>query len=110
MTRVLLDENLPRKLKGSFLPTVEVVTVPERGWAGMKNGALLKAAAEEFDLFVSMDAGIAYQQNIVGIPVGVILLSAASNQLRDLLPLMPQVNEALTRVQPGDILIIGEPG
>lgn len=110
MTRVLLDENLPRKLKGSFLPSFEVVTVSERGWAGMKNGALLKAAADEFDIFVSMDAGIAYQQNIVGLPIGVILLSAASNQLGNLLPLMPQINEALTCIQRGDFLIIKERG
>ena len=58
--RVLLDENLPRSLKRCFSSVFEVTTVPERGWSGMKNGALLKAAAEEFDFFVSMDAGIAY--------------------------------------------------
>lgn len=104
--RVLLDENLPRKLKGCFVSSVEVVTVPERGWAGMKNGALLKVAAEEFDLFISMDAGIAYQQNLSGKPIGVLLLSAASNQYQDLLPLMPRVNEALTHIQPGEIRII----
>ena len=104
--RVLLDENLPRKLKECFSSEIEVVTVQERGWSGMKNGALLRAAAEEFDLFLSMDAGIAYQQNLQGMPIGVVLLSAPSNQFHHLLPLMPRVNAALANVQPGDIHII----
>ena len=104
--RVLLDENLPRQLKGSFSPGIEVVTVQERGWSGMKNGALLRSAADEFDLFVSMDAGITYQQNLQGMPIGILLLSTASNQFHDLLPLMPRVNAALAHVQPGAIVSI----
>lgn len=104
--RVLLDENLPRKLKGCFSPGVEVVTVPERGWSGMKNGALLSVAEKEFDLFISMDAGIPYQQNLQGRSIGVILLSAVSNQFQDLLQLMPQVNAAITHIKRGEIVII----
>jgi hypothetical protein len=104
--RVLLDENLPRKLKSCFSPNIEVATVPEHGWSGMKNGALLRAAAEEFDVFISMDFGLAYQQNLRGVPLGVILISAVSNRYQDLLPLMPRINEVLTTIQPGTIIRI----
>ena len=59
MIRVLLDENLLRKLKWSL--DAETVTVPERGWGGIKNGQLLRQAAEEFDVMLTMDRGIEYQ-------------------------------------------------
>ena len=61
--RVLLDEHIPRKLKWRFKPRlstqepIDVITVPERGWDGVKNGALLRLAAPEFDVLVTMDAG-----------------------------------------------------
>ncbi len=61
--KILLDECLPRKLK-SYFHEHEVVTVPERGWAGTKNGTLLKLAGPEFDVFVTLDKGLPYQQNL----------------------------------------------
>ncbi len=111
--RVLLDEHIPRKLKWRFKSRlrsnepVEVITVPERGWNGLKNGALLRKTAPEFDVLVTMDTGIKYQQNLRALPLGFILLSAPTNQYADLLPLMAQTNEALDRIQPGDIVEIG---
>jgi len=59
--RVLLDENVDRRLKPGFDPTFKVQTVVERGWAGKKNGALLRLAAAEFDAFVTMDQGIEFE-------------------------------------------------
>lgn len=64
--RVLLDENVPRKLKHRLTPDHEVVTVPEQGWAGLLNGALLRAADAEFDAFVTLDRGIVHQQTSPG--------------------------------------------
>ena len=60
MIRGLLDENLPRRLKWSLDTNVvaEVLTVPERGWGGIKNGPLLALAASEFDVLLTMDRGI----------------------------------------------------
>lgn len=104
--RVLLDEKIPRHLKSCFPDGVDVVTVAERGWSGMKNGALLRVASKEFDLFISMDKGIAYQQNLADAGLGIILLSASSNRYQDLLPLMPRIGEALTRIQPGEVIRI----
>lgn len=102
MIRVLLDENLPRKLKWAL--EAEVLTVPERGWGGIKNGRLLRLAASEFDVLLTMDRGMEYQQNLSGIDLCLIVLSAVSNDIDDLVPLAPSINAALSEVKPGLVL------
>jgi hypothetical protein len=102
MIRVLLDENLPRKLKWPL--EAEALTVPERGWGGIKNGRLLRLAAAEFDALLTMDGGIEHQQNLSDIDLCLIVLSAASNDIDDLLPLVPSINTALLEVRPGLVL------
>lgn len=62
--RVLLDENVDRRLARLFVSGTEATTVGRRGWDGKDNGELLEAAQEEFDVFVTMDRGIPYQQNV----------------------------------------------
>lgn len=99
MIRVLLDENLPRKLKWSL--EAETLTVPERGWGGIKNGRLLRLAAAEFDVLLTMDRGIEYQQNLSGLDLCLVVLSAVSNDIDDLLPLAPSINVALREAVPG---------
>ena len=99
MTRVLLDENLPRKPKWAL--EAEVLTVPERGWGGIKNGRPLELAASEFDVLLTMDRGIEYQQSLSGIDLCMIVLSAVSNDIDDPLPLAPSINLALSEVKPG---------
>jgi len=100
--RVLLDENLPRKLKGAL--EAEAMTVPERGWGGLKNGRLLRLAASEFDALLTMDRGMAHQQNLAGLALCVIVLSAVSNDIDDVLPLAPAINVALRKATPGLVL------
>ena len=109
MMRVLLDENLPRRLKWSLDSALveEATTVSERGWSGVKNGALIALAAQEFDVLITMDRGLPHQQNLEGIDLCLIVLRAVSNALDDLLPLVPTLNAALPRVQPGTILHVG---
>ena len=102
MIRVLLDENLPRKLKWSL--DAEVVTVPERGWGGIKNSRLLRLAASEFDVLLTMDRGMEYQQNLREIDLCLMVLSAASNDIDDLLPLAPSINAAFAKVVPGHLI------
>ena len=104
--RVLLDECLPRNLK-SELAEHEVRTAQEQGWAGWKNGALLEAASGPFDVFLTVDRNIAFQQNLQGLRIGVVAMVAKSNRLKDLRPLMAQVRQALSRVQPGVVLKVG---
>lgn len=106
MIRVHLDENLPRRLKWSLDTNVvaEVLTVPERGWGGIKNGPLLALAASEFDVLLTMDRGIAYQQNLSGVDLCMVVLRAVSNDIDDLLPLVPELNATLATVAPGQVI------
>src|ERR1035438_47510 len=101
--RVLLDECLPRKLK-NHLPGHECCTVPEAALAGKKNGELLLLAEKSgFEIFLTLDRGMEYQQNLKGRVITVILIDAKSSQLADLLPRMPSVLDALRSVQPGQL-------
>ena len=102
--RILLDENLPRKLKYRFSPDHEVVTVQERGWTGLLNGDLIRAADQEFEAFITLDRGIEHQRNVSRVSLRLIVLRSVSNKYVDLLPLMPSVHEALTRARPGDLV------
>jgi len=104
--RVLLDECLPRRLK-SQLHGHEVVTVPEAGWAGKKNGELLRVAAGKVDAFITVDSNLAYQQHLVGLPFAVIVVTARSNRLDDLLPVVPRILESLDLAGPGQVIRVG---
>jgi hypothetical protein len=76
--RVLLDECLPKRLK-SRLGGHECKTTPEMGWAGKSNGELLGLAAPQFDVLITIDAGIQYQQNLSNTSLSIVLLHARSN-------------------------------
>jgi|SRR5450432_571022 len=104
--RVLLDECLPRGLK-KYLHEHEVKTVPEAGWAGKKNGELLRLAAGSVDAFVTIDSNLAYQQTVAGLSFGVVVLVAHSNRLGDLIPLVTDILAALQSVGPGQVLRVG---
>jgi hypothetical protein len=105
--RVLLDECVPRKLK-TELSEHEVVTVTQRGWAGIENGALLALAQAEFDVFLTVDQNLKYQQNLKAINIGLIVLVARNNRFKTLLPLLPAVKSKLKSIKPGDVFWIGE--
>ena len=79
--RVLLDECVPRKL-GRELAGHEVSTVTGRGWSGVKNGKLLALAEAEFDVFLTVDQNLKYQQNLKTFHIGIVLLTARNNRLR----------------------------
>ena len=98
--RVLLDECVPRALRKE-LPGHEVKTVGEAGWAGVKNGELLRLAAKEFDLLLTVDRNLEYQQNFTGVSIAVILIHAKSNDVDLLRTLMPAVLAAMSGVKPG---------
>ena len=107
--RVLLDECLPRQLARE-LPEHEVRTVREVGWASTQNGALLRRAGGVFDVFVTADSNIEYQQNTATLPVAIIVLIAYTNDVDVLRLLMPQLRELLPSVEPGRVYHIGPPG
>ena len=97
--RILLDEDIPRRLS-EHLPGHEVSTVPRCGWSGVKNGKLLTLAANEFDVFLTMDSNLEYQQNLKALPIAVLVMLAVSNRMEHLLPLVPNVLRELTRISP----------
>lgn len=99
--RVLLDENIDRMICPLFDADFEVRTVQEQGWAGLQNGALLRAAAETFDVFVTMDQQLPYQQNLRVLDLAVVIVRSVSNAFTVIAPLMPLVNEAVRTAQPG---------
>jgi len=98
--RILLDACVPRRLRDS-LSGHEVRTAPEMGWGDLDNGALLDAMAGHFDVLVTVDKRLPQQQNIKDRPFGVVVLRAKSNRLSDLLPLVPGLVAALSRLESG---------
>jgi hypothetical protein len=104
--RILLDECVPQRLRAA-LPHHDVRTASEMSWSGKKNGELLRLmVATQFDILLTVDQNLQYQQNVTSAGVAVILLSAAGSRLADLLPLMPSVEAALVSISPGDVVVI----
>jgi len=104
--KVLLDECVARKLRRE-LAEHEVFTVTERGWSGIKNGGLLALAEAGFDVFLTVDQNLKYQQNLKAFDIGVILLVARNNRLKTLLPLTSEAREALANIKAGDFIRLG---
>ena len=102
--RILLGENVDRRLKVHFQQEHELLTVAEAGWAGKKNGELLKLAEKEFEVFVTTDKGIPHQQNVSRLGLAVVLLRARSNAYEDLAPLMDEANATLETAEPGTVV------
>ncbi len=104
--RILLDESLPRKL-ALELTGHETQTVQRRGWAGLKNGALLRTASQEFQVLLTGDQNLEFQQNPAALPISVIILVAVNNRIETLRPLVPRVLEVLQNIRPGQLVRVG---
>jgi predicted nuclease of predicted toxin-antitoxin system len=106
--RLLIDECAPRALK-SFLVGEghDCLSVQEAGWAGKRNGELLKLAEGRFDVFITLDTNLQYQQNMVGRQIGIIVIRAQSNRLNDLKPYFSDCIQALEVIQAGQMVHIG---
>jgi len=103
--RVLLDECLPRRLKRE-LDGHDAKTAPEMGWASKTNGELLALAAADFDVFLTSDRNLSYQQNVSAFDLAVIVFVARSNSMDDLQPLVPKVLETLATAQAGTVTLV----
>ncbi len=103
--KLLLDECLPRKLKQGLVG-LEVKTVPEMGWSGINNGNLLLLIGSMFDVFITIDGNMRYQQNMGGRTFALIVLAAKDNTIETLLPLMKFVLEVLPSIEPGQVVAI----
>ena len=105
--RVFLDECIDWRLSRDIIGH-DVKTARQMGWATIKNGELLVLAAEQFDVFVTVDRNLAFQQSIVALQIAVIVLRAKSNRLSDLRPLVPGLLAALGGAEPGRMVLVGD--
>jgi len=103
--RLLLDECMPKRLKRHVIGH-ETLTINEAGFEGLKNGELLRSASKDFDVLITVDKNIKYQQNILKLPIAVLILSARSNRYESLLPLMPKVLEVIEAIKAGEIITV----
>ncbi len=99
--KIIIDECVPHIVK-KRLPQREIKTVQEMGWAGVKNGELLKLVEAEFNIFITSDKNLRYQQNLQNREIAIILLP--SNQIPIIINLLPQINEELERIKSSDFV------
>ena len=107
--KLLLDECVPRglcvSLSGDEYPCV---TVPDAGFAGKTNGELLAVAEASFDVFITLDKGFVYQQNLIGRKIAILLIRARSTRLADLLPHVDACRRVLATIKAGEIVQVGK--
>lgn len=104
--RVLLDECVDWRLSRDIIGH-DVKSARQMGWATIKNGELLALASQQFDIFVTVDRNLSFQQNLVSFPLAVIVLRAPTNRLADLRVLIPDLLAAIESAKPGIARIIG---
>jgi hypothetical protein len=103
--KLLFDECSDRKFTREFVD-YEAKTVPQMGWAGVKNGQLLALAEAEFDVFITVDRNLSFQQNLLQFNIAVIVLQASSNRLADLKALAAEVLAILATVAKGQATVV----
>ncbi len=104
--RILIDECLPRRFISVFAE-YEAMSVPYMGWSGKKNGELLKLMVEaNFQVFVTVDQNLQYQQNLQNTQISVLILHAPTNSYNDLLMLVPKIHTTLATLKPSSIYVI----
>src|ERR1700675_1198848 len=106
--RILIDECLPVALKGNLIAMGhECQTVRYAGFGSKKNGELLTLAEGLWDVLLTSDRNIKYQQNMTGGSVSIQIHCVKSNRMKDLLPLMPACEQELLSIQPGQVVEVG---
>lgn len=104
--RVFLDECIDWRLARDFVGH-DVKTARQMGWTAVKNGELLTLASEQFDVFVTVDRNLSFQQNLTSFSIAVVVLEAKTNRLADLRPLVPRILEVAEHAAPGTVLFVG---
>ena len=103
---ILLDECIDRRLAKELKGHV-VKTVPRMGWATIKNGRLLALAEHEFDVFVTVDRNLSFQQHLPKFKIAGLVVRARSNRLEDLMPFVPRILAALPKCRAGRVTVVG---
>lgn len=101
--KLLLDECVTRRLKRD-LAGHETKTVAEAGFRGLKNGALLRAASADFDVLITVDRNLPFQQNVAKLEIAVVILISQGTTYPSLKPLIPALLASLDSTKPGEVL------
>jgi hypothetical protein len=104
--RIFLDECIDWRLSRDITGH-EVKAARQMGWTAIKNGELLALASEHFDAFVTVDRNLAFQQNVPGLQIAVVVLQAKSNRLSDIRSLVPELLSKLDSARQGTVTIVG---
>ncbi len=104
--RVFLDECVDWRLARDIVGH-DVKTARQMGWTTVKNGALLALASQHFDIFVTVDRNLSFQQNLDSFSIAVVVLQARTNRLADLRPLVPNLLAAIESAPPAVATFIG---
>ena len=103
--KLLLDECVTNYLKPDFAGH-EVSTIDDAGFKGLKNGKLLEAASTQFDVLITVDQNLRFQQNLKNYNIAIIVFRAKRSIYPMLKPLVPKALEALKNIDPGGIVVI----
>jgi hypothetical protein len=103
--RIFLDECVDRRLARE-LDGHDVRTARDMGWTTIANGELLALAAAQFDVFVTVDRNLSFQQNLVAFSIAVVVLRARTNRLADLRPLVPRLLETIVVAPAGAATVV----
>ena len=103
--KVLLDECVDWRLARDIVGH-DVKTARQMGWTAIKNGELLALASRQFEVFVTVDRNLSFQQNLVSYPIAIIVLCAKTNRLAELKPLIPKLVAAIESALPGRVELI----
>lgn len=104
--KIILDECLPRRLVRD-LHDHAVTTAPQRRWASLTNGELLKLVEPDFDILITMDRSIVHQQNLEDLHICLIVLHAVNSRYETLQPLVPEIRRAVEQAKDGSVIHVG---
>lgn len=105
MRKVLFDENMPRKLRRD-LPGFAIRTAQEQGWSSFKNGQLLALAVGEFEVLVTIDQRMRYQQNLRELSIGIVVIETRDTRFESIRAHVEELREAIARVRPGQVILV----
>ena len=104
--RFFLDACVPRPLRRAF-PDLDVTHAHDRGWGDLDDGPLLDRVAGQYDVFLTTERNLPYQQDLTRRPFAILVLGARANRVPELLPLVPLVREALPTLERGQVRVLG---
>jgi predicted nuclease of predicted toxin-antitoxin system len=106
--RILIDECVDPRVKQLF-GGHEVATVRDRGWGALEDGPLLAAAQGQFDVFITNDRSIEFQQHIAKLQIGIVIVHVPKNQIAHYRAIRMELRDALANVRLGGVVHIAAP-